>query len=231
MAVGGHKHGAAWTALLIGCGAALCLLAAPAYERKLLAQPTCFAFVGMKKPSTGTEIPWATKVRDLAISQGAIPAPRPPYVLITSQGADADLTNVVLAVKGAAGWEVSEASQPWDAASRKLLPFQRLPRRTLDAASQQRLEQWIAKDCLYREPRFVAANPQVHFDLRRRSRVYDPTYRTIEIHDGERRVAVVQGHPSGISGAVSEAVRNGSHGFLLPPPSAKSLDPPQGNPR
>lgn len=212
--VASRRRKAAWAVLIAGCGAALVLLAAPPVERQLLTEPTCFAFVGMKR--SAEPVPWAIKVRDLAIAQGAIDRPQPPYVMITSVGADADLTNVVLAVKGAAGWQVSEASQPWDMRTQKILPFQRLQGWTLDGASQQRLEQLLAKDCLYREPRFVAADPEVHFDLGGPRRVYDPTYRTIEVHDGQRRVAVVQGYSSGVLGAISDVVLNASHGFLAP---------------
>lgn len=213
MGVAADRSKSVWAAALL-VGVALVLATAAPLERKLLAQPSCLAFAGMKRPSAET-VPWAIRERDLAIAQGAISRPRPPYVLITSVGAEAGLTQVVSAVKGAAGWEVSEASQPWDRSTQKLLPFQRLPQRHLDDASQQRLEKLIAKDCLYREPRFVPADPQVRFDLGVRSRTYDPTYRMIEVHDGARRLAVVQGHTAGVSGAVGDLVLAGSRGFLV----------------
>ena len=208
------KLSRAWVSPLLVCalGAATFLVVPPA-EKALLTRPSCLAFVGLKQPER-LFAPGSNAVRDLAIAQGAIDRPAAPYVLVTAVGGDADFTNVVLALKTSAGWRVQEASQPWDSDTQKLLPFKRLPVRMLSEASSKHLEALMAKDCLFREPALVPADPGVHFDLLSRGRTYDATFRTIEVNDGRRGHVVTQGHQAGISGAIGQVILAGSHGFI-----------------
>lgn len=192
------------------------VLALPPLERKLMEQPSCFAFIGMKREPHER---WVSD-DELRVSlngelaDAGLERPKPPYVIIVLSGGEVGWQNVIVAARSADEWKVSEAGRPWIRSEQKLLGFQPLPSRTLSRADGRRLDELLSKRCLYGEPTRVSSDPDVLFSLVGPGMTYDFVHRTIEVNNGEKSHLVVQGQASGINGAVSELLLRDARGFV-----------------
>lgn len=186
-------------------------LALPFFELKLLEQPSCAAYLDFKESpfdAAGDEDLKSSLSR--AIGQGVLQWPKAPYVVITIFGGEVDFEHVIIATKSGDRWEVTEAGRPWKVSAKKLRDFQPLPTRHLNGADSAKQEKLLSERCLYREPRYVSPDPEVHFSLLRAGRTYDGTMMSINVNDGTRSHIVVQGRPSGFNGALRNVVVKGS---------------------
>ncbi len=215
-----------WRKVKIALIALGCLIAAliviPPIEYALAEQPSCFAFIGMApSPSAKDDLVLpkaeALAARQNAIAQGAIQAPRPPYVIVTRPSIDGNAMNILVAEEKVAPspvgkqerfWRIYEATQAFGPA--RNLPssdFTVQPKRVLHRSALSRL---VRTRCLFDEPA-VAAFPKAWLAMSDRSpKYYDGGYRLIEVNDGELSGYFLQATPPlGISGAIGEhLVRN-----------------------